>query len=104
TRSLYAGEHRMTSNRVAAMDLPEANAMRAPGEAPGMAALEIAMDEMAEKLGMDPVQFRILNDTQVVPDNPEKPASADPQSKKPEKEKHIANPPFSKRQFVQCLQ
>jgi len=104
TRSLYAGEHRMTANRVAAMDLPESNAMRAPGEAPGLAALEIAMDEMAEKLGMDPVQFRIVNDTQVVPDNPEKPASTDPQSKKPEKEKHNPHPPFSKRQFVQCLQ
>lgn len=103
TRSLYAGAHRMTANRVAAMDLPEANAMRAPGEAPGMAALEIAMDEMAEKLGMDPVQFRIVNDTQVVPDNPQKPRSTDPQSKKPEQQ-HIAHPPFSQRQFVQCLQ
>ncbi|QOY93344.1 xanthine dehydrogenase family protein molybdopterin-binding subunit [Massilia sp. UMI-21] len=105
TRSLYAGEHRMTANKVAAMDLPESNAMRAPGEAPGMAALEIAMDEMAEKLGMDPVRFRILNDTQVVPDNPEKPGSSDPQSKKSEeKSRHNPHPPFSKRQFVQCLQ
>ena len=105
TRSLYAGEHRMTANRVAAMDLPEANAMRAPGEAPGMAALEIAMDEMAEKLGLDPVQFRILNDTQVVPDNPQKQGSTDPQSKKPEeKTQHNPHPPFSKRQFVECLQ
>ena len=105
TRSLYAGEHRMTANRVAVLDLPEANAMRAPGEAPGLAALEIAMDEMAEKLGIDPIQFRILNDTQVVPDNPEKPDSTDPQSKKPEsKPKHVANPPFSKRQLIQCLQ
>ena len=34
--------------------------MRAPGEAPGLMALEIAMDEMAEKLGIDPVEFRIL--------------------------------------------
>ena len=33
-------------------------------------ALEIAMDEMAEKLGLDPVEFRIRNDTQVVPDPP----------------------------------
>ena len=49
------------------LDLPEGNAMRAPGEAPGMMALEIAMDEMAEKLGLDPVEFRILNDTQVDP-------------------------------------
>lgn len=105
TRALYAGEHRMTANKVAVMDLPEANAMRAPGEAPGMATLEIAMDEMAEKLGMDPVQFRILNDTQVVPDNPKKEASSDPQSKKPEEQtKHNPNPPYSKRQFIQCLQ
>ena len=71
----------MTANRLAVLDLPEPNAMRAPNEAPGLAALEIAIDEMAEKLGMDPVEFRIVNDTQVVPDNPAKPASADPQSK-----------------------
>ena len=83
TRSLYAGANRMTSNRLAVLDLPEANAMRAPNEAPGLAALEIAMDEMAEKLGMDPIEFRILNDTQVVPDYPIKPASSDPQSKAP---------------------
>ena len=62
---------------------PRANAMRAPGEAPGMMALEIAMDEMAEKLGMDPVEFRIRNDTQVDPEHPER--------------------PFSQRQFVECL-
>jgi xanthine dehydrogenase YagR molybdenum-binding subunit len=65
------------------LDLPEGNAMRAPGEAPGMMALEIAMDEMAEKLGMDPVEFRILNDTQVDPEKPER--------------------PFSQRQLVECL-
>ncbi|AMR32911.1 hypothetical protein A0256_16535 [Mucilaginibacter sp. PAMC 26640] len=35
--------------------------MRAPGEAPGTFAIEVAMDEMAEKLNMDPVQFRIRN-------------------------------------------
>jgi xanthine dehydrogenase YagR molybdenum-binding subunit len=50
--------------------------MRAPGEATGMMAFEIAMDEMAEKLGIDPVEFRILNDTQVVPDNPGRPPSS----------------------------
>ena len=72
----------MTSNRLVTLDLPEHNAMRAPNEAPGLAALEIAIDEMAEKLGMDPVEFRVVNDTQVVPDNPPaKPQSADPQSK-----------------------
>ncbi|RDY67535.1 aldehyde oxidoreductase molybdenum-binding subunit PaoC [Lysobacter soli] len=83
TRLLYAGENRMTRMRLATLDLPEGNAMRAPGEAPGMMVLEVAMDEMAEKLGMDPVEFRILNDTQVDPENPSR--------------------PFSKRQFVQCL-
>ena len=105
TRALYAGANRMTSNYVSHLDLPEANAMRAPNEAPGLAALEIAMDEMAEKLGMDPVKFRIMNDTQVVPDSPAKPASTDPQSKKPEgKDKPNPHPPFSLRQLVKCFQ
>ncbi|MGF0524048.1 aldehyde oxidoreductase molybdenum-binding subunit PaoC [Agrobacterium pusense] len=75
TRLLYAGENRMTAMRLATLHLPEGNAMRAPGEAPGLMALEIAIDEMAEKLGMDPVQFRILNDTQVDPEKPERPFS-----------------------------
>jgi xanthine dehydrogenase YagR molybdenum-binding subunit len=83
TRLLYAGANRMTALRLAELDLPEGNSMRAPGEAPGMMALEIAMDEMAEKLGLDPVEFRIANDTQVDPEKPER--------------------PFSQRQFVQCL-
>ncbi len=83
TRLLYAGAHRLTAMRLAVLDLPEGNAMRAPGEAPGLMALEIAMDEMAEKLGMDPVAFRIANDTQV---DPGKPARR-----------------FSRRQLVECL-
>jgi xanthine dehydrogenase YagR molybdenum-binding subunit len=105
TRSLYAGPNRMTANRMVALDLPEHNAMRAPNEAPGLAALEIAIDEMAEKLGMDPVEFRVVNDTQVVPDNPPaKPESADPQSKADApKPKHDPHPPFSQRQLVACL-
>ncbi|WP_341989854.1 aldehyde oxidoreductase molybdenum-binding subunit PaoC [Azorhizobium sp. AG788] len=76
TRLLYAGANRMTAMRLAELDLPEGNSMRAPGEAPGMMALEIAMDEMAEKLGMDPIAFRIRNDTQVDPEHPERPFSA----------------------------
>src|SRR5207249_10220361 len=82
TRLLYAGANRMTATRLTVLDLPEANAMRAPGEGTGMMALEIAMDEVAEKLGIDPVEFRIINDTQVVPDNPARQASGDPQSLK----------------------
>ncbi|MXN50650.1 molybdopterin-dependent oxidoreductase [Shinella sp. AETb1-6] len=75
TRLLYAGANRKTAMRLATLDLPEGNSMRAPGEAPGMMALEIAIDEMAEKLQMDPVEFRILNDTQVDPEKPERPFS-----------------------------
>src|SRR5690606_33878313 len=83
TRPLYAGANRMTATRLAVLDLPEGNAMRAPGEAPGMMALEIAIDEVAEQLGMDPVAFRVRNDTQVDPEHPER--------------------PFSQRQLARCL-
>ncbi len=72
TKLLYAGANRLTAMRLAVLDLPEGNAMRAPGEAPGLMALEVAMDEMAEKLGLDPIAFRILNDTQVDPEKPER--------------------------------
>ena len=83
TRLIYAGPNRMTAMRLAVLDLPEGNAMRAPGEAPGMMALEIAMDEMAEKLGLDPVEFRVINDTSV---DPEKPSRS-----------------YSQRQLVECF-
>ena len=83
TRLLYAGAHRFTQMKLAVLDLPEGNAMRAPGEAPGLMALEIAIDEMAEKLKMDPVTFRIVNDTTV---DPEK-----------------AGRKFSQRRFVECM-
>ncbi|MBC9032301.1 xanthine dehydrogenase family protein molybdopterin-binding subunit [Sphingomonas sp. JC676] len=75
TRLLYAGANRMTAMRLAVLDLPEGNAMRAPGEAPGLMALEIAIDEMAEKLGIDPIRFRAINDTQVDPEKPSRPYS-----------------------------
>lgn len=75
TRLLYAGANRMTAMRLAELHLPEGNAMRAPGEAPGLMALEIAIDEMAEKLGLDPIEFRVRNDTQVDPEKPERPFS-----------------------------
>ena len=84
TRQLYAGKDRMTALRFADMDLPVGNAMRAPGEAVGLLALECAMDELAEKLGMDPVELRILNDVQY---DPEKGPGT----------------PFSSRKLVECL-
>ncbi|WP_375457938.1 aldehyde oxidoreductase molybdenum-binding subunit PaoC [uncultured Enterovirga sp.] len=72
TKLLYAGANRLAVLKLAHLDLPEGNAMRAPGEAPGLMALEIAMDEMAERLRLDPVEFRIRNDTQVDPEKPER--------------------------------
>ncbi|SEN57392.1 xanthine dehydrogenase, molybdenum binding subunit apoprotein [Duganella sp. CF517] len=84
TRLLYAGANRMTKLKLAQLDLAEGSAMRAPGEAPGMMALEIAMDELAEKLNLDPIAFRVRNDTQVDPEDPKR--------------------PFSQRQLIACLQ
>jgi len=104
TRLLYAGPHRMTATRLTVLDLPEGNAMRAPGEASGMMSLEVAIDEMAERLGLDPIEFRIINDTRVVPDAPKRPASHDPQARKEaEKGGPAPNVPFSQRHLVECL-
>jgi xanthine dehydrogenase YagR molybdenum-binding subunit len=106
TRHLYAGANRLTTTRLAVLDLPEGNAMRAPGETTGHMALEVAMDEMAEKLGLDPVDFRILNDTQVVPDDSGHPGRQDPQQQKQGgKQGGDAQPnrQFSQRHLVECL-
>jgi len=83
TRLLYAGANRLTALNLMELDLPEGNAMRAPGEAPGLMALEIAIDEMAEAVKLDPIEFRVRNDTQVDPEKPER--------------------PFSQRSLIECL-
>lgn len=83
TPYFYAAPNRRVIHHLVEMHLPEASDMRAPGEASGLMALEIAMDEMAERLEMDPVEFRIRNDTQVNPSDP--------------------SIPFSERHFVECL-
>jgi xanthine dehydrogenase YagR molybdenum-binding subunit len=84
TRLLYGASTRDLSMKLATLDLAEGNDMRAPGEAPGLMALEIAIDEMAETLRIDPVAFRIRNDTQV---DPRKPGRR-----------------FSERHLIECLQ
>jgi xanthine dehydrogenase YagR molybdenum-binding subunit len=83
TRTLYAGANRLTRHRLAPLDIPVASSMRAPGEAVGLMALECAMDELAEKLNIDPIELRIRNEP-----------TEDP-------EKHI---PYSSRHLVACLQ
>ncbi|MGC2401156.1 MAG: xanthine dehydrogenase family protein molybdopterin-binding subunit [Acidobacteriaceae bacterium] len=56
--------------------------MRGPGAVPGLFALESAMDELAIKLNMDPVQLRLLNE--------------------PQKDEGL-NLPFSSRHMIECL-
>ncbi len=82
TRSLYAAPHRMTTHRLVKLDLPIADSTRAPGEAVGMLALEQAIDELAEKLRMDPIELRVRNEP-----------PADPE----------LNVPYSSRQLLACL-
>ena len=67
-RMLYAAPNRLTRHRLAKLDLPRADSMRAPGDAIGLLALECAMDELAETLALDPVELRLRNDTQVDPE------------------------------------
>ncbi|WP_189111954.1 xanthine dehydrogenase family protein molybdopterin-binding subunit, partial [Streptomyces camponoticapitis] len=82
SRTMWAAPHRRTTHRLLPLDFSVPTIMRGPGETQGMFALESAMDEMAIELGMDPVEFRILNEPQ-----------AHPESGKP----------FSSRRVVECL-
>ncbi|MDT0676604.1 xanthine dehydrogenase family protein molybdopterin-binding subunit [Autumnicola musiva] len=65
TKMLYDVPNSEIKYRLIPMNFQTPFAMRAPGEATGSFALESAMDEMAWKLKMDPVEFRIKNDTQI---------------------------------------
>ncbi len=82
TRTLYAGANRLTRHRLVPLDVPVASSMRAPGEAVGLMALESAMDELAERLDLDPIELRVRNEP-----------SEDP-------ERHV---PYSSRHLVACL-
>ncbi|WP_006244485.1 xanthine dehydrogenase family protein molybdopterin-binding subunit [Mycolicibacterium tusciae] len=81
-RMMYAGDHRKTSHRVAPLDVPVPFWMRAPGECPGMFALEVAMDELAVACDLDPIELRVRNDPEVDPET---------------------GNPWSDRRLVECL-
>jgi xanthine dehydrogenase YagR molybdenum-binding subunit len=83
TRMMYAAPNRRTTHRLAGLDVPVPSWMRAPGECPGMFGPEVAMDELAGQLGIDPIELRIRNEP-----------STDPESGKP----------WSSRHLVECLQ
>jgi xanthine dehydrogenase YagR molybdenum-binding subunit len=82
TRHMYAAPNRRTSHRLARLDVPTPRWMRAPGEAPGMVALECAMDELAIRLEIDPIELRIRNEPDVEPES---------------------GTPFTSRHYVACL-
>ena len=79
---MYAAPNRRTTHRLAKLDLPTQSIFRAPGECPGMFALESAMDELAVACGIDPVEFRVRNEPAIDPDT-----------------EH----PFSSRGLIACL-
>ncbi len=78
TRVMYACPNISTTSRVVDMNLGTPTYMRAPGVATGTYAVEVAMDEMAYALKMDPLEFRLLNY-----------AENDPHSGKPFTEKNL---------------
>lgn len=82
TRGVYAAPNRRTANRLAPLDVSVPSWMRAPGEAPGMFAPEVAVDELAAQLGIDPIELRLRNEPTVHPEN---------------------GRPFSSRNLVACL-
>ena len=82
TRHMYAAPHRRTTHRVVRLDVPTPSWMRAPGECPGMFALESAMDELAAACGIDPVELRLRNEPPVHPETGQ---------------------PFSSRHLAACL-
>ena len=82
THFLYAGENRLITHDLVRLNLLLSGQVRAPGEAVGMLATECAMDELAEKIGIDPVELIRRND----PD-------CDPEKKVP----------YSSRSLTRCL-
>ncbi|HVJ43039.1 MAG TPA: xanthine dehydrogenase family protein molybdopterin-binding subunit [Dongiaceae bacterium] len=64
---LYASPAILAEHKGLRLDIGTPGPMRAPGEASGSAALEVAMDEAAEACGMDPLDFRLANYAETEP-------------------------------------
>jgi xanthine dehydrogenase YagR molybdenum-binding subunit len=65
--SLYASPAILAEHEGLRLDVGTPGPMRAPGEASGSAALEVAMDEAARACGMDPLDFRLANYAETEP-------------------------------------
>ncbi len=61
-RHMYASPNLHIAQKVVPLDRIQNTFMRAPGETPGMFALESAIDELAHKLKMDPIELRLRNE------------------------------------------
>jgi xanthine dehydrogenase YagR molybdenum-binding subunit len=83
SRLLYKSPNIQVSHTLVPWDVGGPTFMRAPGCAPGMFALECAMDELAVKSGVDPVELRVKNDSDLYPGK---------------------NVPWSSRHLVECFQ
>lgn len=60
---LYPPENVTLEHQIVPLDVNTPLDMRAPGGVTGMSALECAVDELAFKAGIDPVEFRLQNYT-----------------------------------------
>lgn len=83
SRVMYAADALRLRTKVVRLDVPSTSFMRAPGLAPGSFAVESAMDELAERLGMDPIALRIRNEPAAGP---------------------ASGLPFSSRNLIGCLE
>ncbi|MFD5303641.1 MULTISPECIES: xanthine dehydrogenase family protein molybdopterin-binding subunit [unclassified Streptomyces] len=66
-RVMYDADAHRTANHVVRLDVPSPTFMRAPGEAPGSFAIESALDELAERCGVDPIELRLRNEPEAGP-------------------------------------
>lgn len=57
----YAAENRRIVHAIARVHRSSSGSVRAPGEAVGVTAFECAMDELAERAAIDPVELRLRN-------------------------------------------
>jgi xanthine dehydrogenase YagR molybdenum-binding subunit len=78
TKMIYDVPHLDATHSIVRLNKGTPCPTRAPGEAPGTYALEVAMDELAYKLGMDPIALRLVNY-----------ADKHPQTGQPWSEKHL---------------
>ncbi len=82
TGHFYSVPNLRISSGVARRNIGTPTPMRGPGAVPGLFAIESAMDELAIKLNMDPLELRLRNE--------------------PEKDESNGLP-FSSRHFTECL-